>query len=136
MTTIETHAHRAAPASGGLACIADWVTTTDHKRIGRLYLGTSTLALLGTAVVALLLGIERINQDDYLLGLDALTQAFSMYRFGLVLLVLLPVMAGRAVAAVPLQVGAKSIAFPRLAAAGFWLWLFGAGLGVYSLVMM
>lgn len=135
MTTIETHAHRAAPASGGLACIADWVTTTDHKRIGRLYLGTSTLALLGTAVVALLLGIERINQDDYLLGLDALTQAFSMYRFGLVLLVLLPVMAGLAVAAVPLQVGAKSIAFPRLAAAGFWLWLFGAGLGVYSLVM-
>ena len=47
MTTIETHATGTAPAAAGIACVAGWVTTTDHKRIGRLYLGAAALAFLG-----------------------------------------------------------------------------------------
>lgn len=134
MTTIETHATGTAPAAAGIACVADWVTTTDHKRLGRLYLGAAALAFLGSVAVAALLAYERVNIDRELVDIGALTQLFSIYRFGLTYLVLAPLVVGAALAVVPLQVGARSLAFPRLAAGGFWLWLFGAGTGVFSLV--
>ena len=82
MTTIETqHAvadapeapatgESTAPASGSFfAGVADWVTTTDHKKIGRLYAGFGLVLLAGSAIVALLLGIERA--DDGWLVCDA-----------------------------------------------------------------
>lgn len=134
MTTIETHATSAAPAGEGLALVAEWVTTTDHKRVGRLYLGTAALALLGSVVVAALLAFERIDINSTALDKGSLTQLFSLYRFGFTYLVLAPLLVGVAIAVVPLQVGARSLAFPRLAAAGFWAWLLGGVLGVYSLV--
>ncbi len=136
MTTIETHATSAPATSGsGLAGIAEWVTTTDHKRIGRLYLVTSALAFIAAGVVGVLLGIERISPTRDWLPVGSLTQLFSLERFGLTYLALAPLMVGLAIAIVPLQVGARSLAFPRLAAAGFWAWLIGAGLAVYSIVL-
>ena len=71
MTTIDTHATSAAPASAGLACVADWVTTTDHKKVGRLYLGTAALSAIGAIVVAGLLALERISTDGTVLPVDA-----------------------------------------------------------------
>ncbi len=135
MTTIETHAPGAEPIGTGLACITDWVTTTDHKKIGRLYIGTSVLAALATLVVVGLLALERIDISRELLDGGSLTQLFTLQRFGLLYLVLAPAVVGIAVAVVPMQIGARSIAFPRLAAAGYWAWLFGVGLGVYATVM-
>ncbi len=77
MTTIETHATGSAPAVAGLACVADWVTTTDHKRIGRLFLGAAALAFLGSVAVAALLAYERVNIDRELVDIGSLTQLFS-----------------------------------------------------------
>ena len=135
MTTIDTHVTSAPASTGsGLAAVAEWVTTTDHKRIGRLYLGGAALSFVGVAVVSVLLGVERISPTREWLDLGSLTQLFSLQRFGLTYLVLVPAMVGLAIAIVPLQVGARSLAFPRLAAAGFWAWLIGAGLAVFSLV--
>ena len=135
MTTIDTHAPSAPAAAGsGIAGVAEWISTTDHKRIGRMYLGTSALTFLGSAVVAVLLGVERISPTREWLPIGSLTQLFSIERFGFTYLVLLPLMVGLAIAIVPLQVGARSLAFPRLAAAGYWAWLIGAGLAVFSLV--
>ena len=129
MTTIDTHVTSApASAGSGLACVAEWVTTTDHKRIGRLYLGSAAVGFVGSAVVALLLGIERISPSREWLDIGSLTQLFALQRFGLTFMVMLPLVVGLATAIVPLQVGARSLAFPRLAAAGFWAWLIGAGL--------
>lgn len=134
MTTIDTHVSSAPAASGsGLACIAEWVTTTDHKRIGRLYIGTGALAFLAAAVVALLLGVERISPTREMLDVNSLTQLFSLQRFGLTYLALVPLLLGVALAIVPLQVGSRSLAFPRMAAAGFWAWLVGALLAVWAL---
>lgn len=136
MTTIDTHATSAPATSGsGLAGVAEWITTTDHKRIGRLYLGASVLTFLAAGVVGVLLGIERISPTRDWLPVGSLTQLFSLERFGLTYLALAPLMVGLAVAIVPLQVGARSLTFPRLAAAGFWAWLIGAGLAIYSLVL-
>ena len=140
MTTIDTQPASAAPSGSGLVgsgfvgTVAEWVTTTDHKRIGRLFLAVSTLAFLEAVVVAALLAVERIDIDSELLDLGSLTQLFSLYRFELTYLVLAPVMVGLALAIVPLQVGARSLVFPRLAQAGFWTWFLGADLAVYALI--
>ncbi len=134
MTTIDTHVASAPAVSGsGLACVAEWLTTTDHKRIGRLYIGAGALTFLAAAVSALLLGLERISPTRELLQVGSLTQLFALQRFGFTFLVLVPVLLGVALAVVPLQVGARSLAFPRLAAAGFWAWLVGALLAGFAL---
>ena len=132
MTTVDTHAP-ATSAGGGLATVADWITSTDHKKIGRLYLGLSSLALLGAVAVAALLAFERADSSTDLLPVESLTQLFSAYRFGLTFLVALPLMVGIALVVVPLQVGARSNAFPRVAAAGFWSWAIGAVLAVVAI---
>ncbi len=135
MTTIDTPvASPPASAGSGLACVAEWVTTTDHKRIGRAYIAASALSFVAVAAVATMLGIERISPTQEWIAVGSLTQLFSLERFGFTYMVLLPLVIGVAIAIVPLQVGARSIAFARLAAAGFWAWLIGAGLAVFALV--
>ena len=118
MTTIDTTASSAPSVGTGLACVGEWLTTTDHKRIGRLYLGAGGLGLLGAMVVAVLLGAERISTTSALLDEGSLTQLFALERFGLTYLALAPLIVGLALAVVPLQLGARSLAFPRVAAAG------------------
>jgi heme/copper-type cytochrome/quinol oxidase subunit 1 len=133
MTAIDTHVSAgAAPADAdrGWAGIAAWLTTTDHKRIGRMYVAVSLLALVGVSTVGLLLGLERADTTSDLVDAGAVAQLFSAYRVGLVFCVVVPLLLGLAIAVVPLQVGSRSLAFPRLAASGFWAWLFGAGLTV------
>src|SRR5512141_2695008 len=90
MTTIEAHAPSVAPTGAPLARVADWVTTTDHKKIGRMYLATSAVAMLGAVVVAALTALERIDAKTVTLPIESLTQIFSTYRFGLTFVVALP----------------------------------------------
>ena len=67
MTTIDTHVTGAGAIAGtgeradGIFAVADWITTTDHKKIGRLYIGTSLVVLLAVAAIGALLGFERID---------------------------------------------------------------------------
>ncbi len=138
MTTINKHAAGAAggvtaPTSAGMSSVAEWLTTTDHKRIGRLFISVSLVALLGLIVIAALLGIERIDAQSATLDVNAIPQLFALYRIGLTFVVLVPLLLGIAIAVVPLQLGARSLTFPRLAAAGFWTWCFGAVLVVLSI---
>lgn len=142
MTTIDTRPDAADSAVdgavGGSALVpffvgvAAWVTTTDHKRIGRLYASAGLVALLVTAVLGLMLGIERAG-DGAVLEPNALLQIFQAYRVGLVFAVVIPLGLGLAIAAVPLQLGARSIAFPRLALTGFYAWLGGLSLTMAAL---
>lgn len=135
MTTIDTHVSTAPATSGSaLAGVTEWLSTTDHKRIGRLYLGSTAVLFISSAVIAVLLGIERTSPTREWLPVGSLTQLFALQRFGLTYLVLLPVITGLAIAIVPLQVGARSLALPRLAAAGFWAWLLGAVLAIIALL--
>ena len=98
-----------------------------------MFIGCSVLALAACTVVGALLGIERIDGAGSLFDADALPQLFAAFRVGLVFGVLVPLLLGIAVAIVPLQVGARSLAFPRLAAAGFWTWLGGLVLVIVAL---
>jgi heme/copper-type cytochrome/quinol oxidase subunit 1 len=137
MTTIETHpddsvaagsARDAAAAASIFTGAAEWVTSTDHKKIGRLYTGFGLLVLLGAAVVALLLGIARADDSSEFIDASALLQLFQAYRVGLVFGGIAPLAIGLAVAVTPLQLGARSIAFPRVALTGFYTWLGGTTL--------
>lgn len=139
MTTIDPHLAAAGStgerADGVLSSLAAWITTTDHKKIGRLYIGSSLLLLLAVGVVASLLGLERIDATSDLLDSGAMPQLFSLYRIGLTFGVVAPLALGLAVAVVPLQLGARALTFSRLAAAGFWAWLLGIVLVILSIAL-
>ena len=139
MTTIETHAQATTASQRDavpqlLVGIADWVSSSDHKKIGRLFVALSWLLALGTAVVAALIGIERITPSTALIDADAAPQLLAIFRFGLVYAVLAPTFVGIAIAVAPLQVGARSIAFPRLAQLGLWLWITGVATVIISIL--
>lgn len=125
-----------AAASPRVVGLFDALTTTDHKRIGRLWLRSGLLALLAATIVGVVLSIENSNSsaDDLFGGVNNYFQFFSLYRFGLVLLVVAPLFVGIATVVVPMQVGATNIAFPRAAHGAVWLFMIGAGITVVSVV--
>ena len=138
MTTIDTSPDALAADTGEssgsfLGGVAGWVTTSDHKCIGRLFMGVSALAFLATAAVGLLLGIERADGGELVFRADVVSQLFQAQRVGLSFGTMLPLGLGLAVAVVPLQLGARSLAFPRLALAGFYAWLSGLVLTIVAL---
>ena len=143
MTTIETHASgtqvHATSSDSALGAflvgVAAWATTTDHKRIGRLFIGCALLIAIAAAALGAVVGVERITATGYsILDKDSVTQIFSLYRIGISFGVMLPLLLGVAIAVVQLQVGAKTIAFARSAMFGFWMWLAGLGLAVGSTI--
>jgi len=122
---------RDGAASPLLTAIADWLTSTDHKKIGRMFLCTGLIGLLGTIVVNVIVSLDRAgiaNIDD-----AATPQLLDAQRVGLVFGTLLPLAVGLCVAVVPLQVGARAIAFPRLAGSGFWMWAGGLLFSIIAL---
>ncbi|MEZ5296629.1 MAG: cbb3-type cytochrome c oxidase subunit I [Ilumatobacteraceae bacterium] len=143
MTTIETHPDDSVAATTAgdstvpsfITGVGDWVTTTDHKKIGRLSTGFGLLVLLAAAVLALLLDIERLGDPGSFIDTGAQLQLIQMYRIGLVVGGIAPLALGLAVAAVPMQLGARQIAFPRVALAGFYTWLGGTALVYVSLAL-
>ena len=118
---------------GQSVATAGVLTTSDHKTIGKVLVGGSLLGLLAVAVVGVILGIERVDGDATLLDADDHSQLFAAFRVGLVEAAVVPLLLGVSVFVVPLQLGARSLAFPRLAAAGWWSWLAGVVLLVISL---
>ena len=133
MTSIETHLPTDVSAS--TPTIATWLTTADHKKVGRLFIGTSFVGLVVGLVLAILVTFERINADSYqILSDNSVPQVLAAVRLLLTFGTVVPLLLGLAIAVVPLQLGARSNAFPRLAAAGFWTWLTGLGLALASII--
>ena len=108
-----------------LTAVVAYLTASDHKRIGRLLISFSAIFAVGTAIEGAVLGAERISPSSSLVDAGIVVQLFSALRFDLIFSVAAPLMLGLAVAVVPMQVGARAIAFARSAMLGFYLWLFG-----------
>jgi heme/copper-type cytochrome/quinol oxidase subunit 1 len=131
MTIIDTHVgattHAQGAGSAFVVSVGQWITSSDHKKIGRLFIGVSLLSALLVAVLGLVFGLERMSPAHMqIFDGDATLQLFSLYQFALVFGVLAPLFVGIAIAVVPTQIGARAVAFPRVAQFGFWAWLFGA----------
>jgi cytochrome c oxidase subunit I len=108
-----------------------WLTTTDHKRIGIMYLVLTVLFLLLGGVEALLIRSQLAVPNNTLIDPETYNGLVSMHGSTMIFLVLVPVWAGFGNYLVPLLIGARDMAFPRLNALSFWL-LFFAGTAFYT----
>lgn len=114
----------------GLAAV---VGSGDPRTIGKLFVGTSLLFLIASAVVGSLVGIEQYDTaGTEIFGADTTLRMFTLQATGLLFLGVLPLLVGLATAIVPLQVGAATVAFPRASAAAYWVWLVSSGLVLAS----
>jgi cytochrome c oxidase subunit 1 len=102
-----------------------WVTTTDHKRIGVLYVVTAFAFMALGGVEALLMRTQLAQPGNRLLDPQTYNQVLTLHGSTMVFLVVMPVWAGFANYFVPLQIGARDMAFPRLNALSYWLYLAG-----------
>jgi cytochrome c oxidase subunit I len=111
--------------------VTSWITTTDHKRIGILYLATSLVFIGAGGILALLIRTQLITANAGLFERDAYNELFTMHGTTMIFLGIVPVWAGFANYLVPLMIGTRDMAFPRLNAMSYWLFLFG-GIVLYS----
>jgi cytochrome c oxidase subunit I len=111
----------AVPATG----VMSWITTTDHKRIGILYGCTAFLFFLVGGVEALLMRIQLARPENAFVTAETFNQLFTMHGTTMVFLALMPLSAAFFNYIVPLQVGARDVAFPRLNAFSYWVFLLG-----------
>ena len=109
-----------------------WVVTVDHKRLGILYILYSTFFLLVAGAEALLIRIQLAYPQNHVLSAQVYNRFFTMHGTTMVFLVGMPFLFGFANYIVPLQIGARDMAFPRLNAFSFWLTAFGGFLLYYS----
>ncbi|WP_327105104.1 aa3-type cytochrome oxidase subunit I [Nonomuraea glycinis] len=110
--------------------IVSWLTTTDHKVIGYLYLITSFAFFLAAGVMAVLIRAELVQPGMQLVDAHQYNQLFTMHGTIMLLLFATPLFAGFANVIMPLQIGAPDVAFPRLNAVAYWLFLFGGLIAV------
>src|SRR5579871_860524 len=107
-----------------------WITTVDHKDIGILYLLTSGAFLVVAGFEALLIRIQLAVPRNTFLDPASYDAVFTMHGTTMIFLVVMPILLGFANYIVPLQIGARDMAFPKLNAFSYWLFLFG-GLVLY-----
>ncbi|MEU0400575.1 cytochrome c oxidase subunit I [Streptomyces sp. NPDC006197] len=111
--------------------IRDYLTTTDHKKIGNLYLVTAFGFFLAAGLMAMLMRAELARPGLQIVTRQQYNELFTIHGTIMMLLFATPTFTGLANAIMPLQIGAPDVAFPRLNALTYWLFLFG-GLTVLS----
>ncbi|MFE0330364.1 cytochrome c oxidase subunit I [Streptomyces sp. NPDC058960] len=114
--------------------VVDWLTTTDHKKIGHLYLITSFGFFLIGGVMALLMRAELARPGLQIMSNTQYNQLFTLHGTIMLLLFATPSFAGFANEIMPLQIGAPDVAFPRLNMLSYWLFLFGGLIVLGSLL--
>jgi cytochrome c oxidase subunit 1 len=105
--------------------VASWVTTVDHKRIGLLYIGTSLVFFAGGGILALLMRAQLAQANEQFITKNSYNELFTIHGTTMIFLFIVPFWAGLANYLVPLMIGARDMAFPRLNALSYWLFLFG-----------
>jgi cytochrome c oxidase subunit 1 len=114
--------------------VLDWITTTDHKKIGVLYLATTVIFFLLGGIMALLVRLQLATPDGTFLDAERYNQVFTMHGTTMVFLFIIPVFTGFANYIMPLQIGARDMAFPRLNALSYWVFLAGGVMLYLSLL--
>src|ERR1700694_2432241 len=111
--------------------ILGWLTTVDHKKIAIMYLVTTFFFFIIGGVMALLIRIQLAEPQNSFLTPQQYNQIFTMHGTTMIFLWIIPVWAGFGNYFVPLMIGARDMAFPRINALSFWLLPLG-GLVMYS----
>src|SRR5437764_675861 len=108
-----------------------WMTTVDHKRIGILYFVTSFFFFLVGGLEALLIRSQLARPNGHVLTAQQYNEVFTMHGVTMIFLVVMPMSAAFFNYLLPLMIGARDVAFPRLNAFSYWAFLFG-GMFLYS----
>src|ERR671930_1555960 len=116
--------------------VLGWLMTTDHKRIGLLYFFTTLAFFAAGGVEALLMRTQLLGPNKDVLSPAAFDEAFTMHGVTMIFLFVIPMTTGAfGNYLVPLMIGARDMAFPRLNALSYWLFL-GSGLFIYTGLFM
>jgi cytochrome c oxidase subunit 1 len=114
------------PRPTSYAGIWGWMTTVDHKRIAVLYGVTAFILLLIGGLEAGVIRMQLATADNDLVGPGRFNQMFTMHATTMVFMVIMPLSVSFFNFVIPLAIGARDVAFPRLNALSFWIFLFGA----------
>lgn len=114
--------HAPAPKRSGLW---DWLTTVDHKKIAILYLIAGGIFFLAGGYEALLIRLQLMYPEASVVGAKTFNELITMHGTTMIFLAVMPVIFALMNAVVPLQIGARDVAFPFVNALGFWLFFFG-----------
>jgi cytochrome c oxidase subunit I len=112
----------------------EWVTTVDHKRLGLMYMTYGLLLLIVGGVEAAVMRIQLLAPNNDFVSPQVFNRLFTMHGTTMIFFVVMPLVFGFATYLVPLMIGARDMAFPRLNAFSFWLTAFG-GLLLYFSVL-
>jgi cytochrome c oxidase subunit I len=112
----------------------EWVTTVDHKRLGILYIVYALFFLLVGGLEATIMRIQLMRPHNDFVSPQFFNRMFTMHGTTMIFFVVMPVLFGFANYLVPLMIGARDMAFPRLNAFSFWLTAFGGLLLYFSFV--
>ncbi len=108
----------------------NWLTSVDHKSIGKRYIATAMVFFLLGGIEAAVMRAQLARPENNVLGPDAYNQFFTMHGMTMMFLFAVPVVTAMGLYLVPLMIGARNVAFPRLNAYGYYVYLFG-GLFLY-----
>src|SRR5437660_1352778 len=112
----------------------EWVTTVDHKRLGILYIVYALVFLVIGGIEATVIRIQLIRPHNHFVSPQVFNRMFTMHGTTMIFFVVMPVLFGFANYLIPLMIGARDMAFPRLNAFSFWMTAFGGLLLYFSLV--
>ncbi|HEX3226899.1 MAG TPA: cytochrome c oxidase subunit I [Gaiellaceae bacterium] len=111
--------------------LASWLVTVDHKRIGIMYILTALVFFVGGGIAALLMRAQLATPNEHFLTKNSYNEVMTFHGTSMVFLVVVPILAGFGNFLVPLMIGARDMAFPRLNAFSYWMYLLG-GIVLYS----
>jgi cytochrome c oxidase subunit I len=117
-----------------LEVMHEWIVTTDHNKIGLMYIASSLMFFLIGGTEILLIRIQLARPEATFLSPEHFNQLFTLHGTTMIFFVAMPILFGFGNYLVPLMIGARDMAFPRLNAFSFWIFLFGALLLYYSLL--
>src|ERR1700692_2998681 len=112
----------------------EWVTTVDHKRLGILYILYALFFLVIGGIEATILRIQLIRPQNDFVSPEVFNRMFTMHGTTMIFFAAMPILFGFANYLIPLMIGARDMAFPRLNAFSFWMTAFGGLLLYYSFV--
>src|ERR1700729_951301 len=130
-----------APRRLVLDVLHDWVTTVDHKKIGLMYIGYALIFLVIGGLEAILMRIQLAVPNNSFVTPQVFNRLFTMHGTTMVFFVGMPILFGFGNYLIPLMIGARDMAFPRLNAFSFWIAAFGgillycsylSGFGLYG----
>jgi len=137
MTAVD-HTLTGAPAAderlSAMERLHGWVVTVDHKRLGVMYIASGLLFFAVAGLEATLMRLQLAVPNNDVLSPQVFNRLFTMHGTTMVFLVGMPIIIGMANYLIPLMIGARDLAFPRLNAFGFWMFLFGSLLLYFSVL--